>query len=188
MSLLTLESYCIDSWSVSGKRTRRVCLSLSLSSDIAQRCSPLSGAAYPVSSPVSEGTCSWPRGSAPSPVCSPSCVESLRFSEKVSFGKTANLVGMQGTPREPDTPPATHLSSKNCGKKIVANRKVAKAQELFEEGTRHGGEARDPAEPGAEDNQGPAETVDRTRTGTGPTPTLTARRGTQAQQNASRIP
>ena len=34
--------------------------------------------------------------------------------------------------------------------------------------------ARDPAEPDAGDNQGPAETVDRTRIGTGPTPTLTA--------------
>ena len=31
------------------------------------------------------------------------------------------------------------------------------------------------------DNQGPAETVDLTRIGTGPTPTLTARQGTQAR-------
>ena len=40
--------------------------------------------------------------------------------------------------------------------------------------------ARDPEEPGAGANQGTAETADRTRTGTGPTPTLTARQGTQA--------
>ncbi len=40
--------------------------------------------------------------------------------------------------------------------------------------------ARDPAELGAGANQGTAETADRTRTGTGPTPTLTARQGTQA--------
>ncbi len=39
--------------------------------------------------------------------------------------------------------------------------------------------ARDLAEPDAGDNQGPAETVDRTRIGTGPTPTLTARQGKQ---------
>ena len=37
---------------------------------------------------------------------------------------------------------------------------------------------RDPDEPDAGDNQGPAETVDRTRIGTGPTSTLTARQGT----------
>ena len=48
--------------------------------------------------------------------------------------------------------------------------------------------ARDPEEPGAGANQGTAETADRTRTGTGPTPTLTARQGTQACRNAGRIP
>ena len=40
--------------------------------------------------------------------------------------------------------------------------------------------ARDPAEPVAGANQGTAETADRTRTGTGPTPTLTGRQGTQS--------
>ena len=41
---------------------------------------------------------------------------------------------------------------------------------------------------GAGDNQGPAEAEDPTKTGTGTTPTLTVRRRTEAQQNASRMP
>ena len=48
--------------------------------------------------------------------------------------------------------------------------------------------ARDPAEPDAGDGQGPVETVDLTRIGTGPTPSLTACQGTQARQHESRIP
>ena len=48
--------------------------------------------------------------------------------------------------------------------------------------------ARDPAEPDAGVGQGPVETVDLTRIGTGPTPSLTACQGTQARQHASRIP